>query len=109
MERRPQSRLTTAGYIHQQATYELLILHHKIGEWAFSYAGLASWNSLPNESTLWLLGMEMFFYIHFTWYGVFFHVYCLARTFFFDSHVSRLRIEAPPLSTVQGTCIYTLF
>ena len=38
-------------------------------------------------------------------------LFCLARTFFFGTHVSGLRIEAPPLSTVQGKCyihLYTL-
>ena len=45
----------------------------------------------------------------FTWHGVFFHAYCLARTFFFGTHVPMLRIKALPLSTVQGKCIYTNF
>ena len=60
--------------------------------------------------TLWL----WFFWLPFAGQGVnfftnlqlaqtlFFNVYWLARTFFFGTHVSRLRIEAPPPSTVQG-------
>ena len=46
----------TAGLAHcsrlrssASTNYELPALHHKIGEWAFSYAGPASWNSLLNE------------------------------------------------------------
>ena len=27
--------------------YEIPVIHHKIGEWAFFYAGTAAWNSLP--------------------------------------------------------------
>ena len=30
--------------------YEIHVLHHKIGERAFSYAGYAAWNSLHNHS-----------------------------------------------------------
>ena len=44
---------STAGLPNRSSSastnYELPALHHKIGERAFSYAGPASWNSLPNE------------------------------------------------------------
>ena len=31
--------------------YEIPVIHHIIGEWAFSYAGHAAWNSLPTTLT----------------------------------------------------------
>ena len=38
----------------------------------------------------------------------FFPCLVFGMDFFFGTHVSRLRIEAPPLFTVLGKCIYTL-
>ena len=38
----------------------------------------------------------------------FFPYLLFGTDFFFDTHVSRLKIEAPSLSTVQGKCIYKI-
>ena len=44
-----------------------------------------------------------------TGHGCFFHVYCLALTFTLVLTLPRLKIEAPPLFTVQGKYIYKMF
>ena len=47
----PTAGLPNRSRLHSSAStnYELPALHHKIEERAFSYAGPASWNSLPTE------------------------------------------------------------
>ena len=41
------SRLCSSG----RNRYEIPVIHHKIGERAFSYADTAAWNSLPTTLT----------------------------------------------------------
>ena len=42
-----RSRLRSSG----GKRYEIPVIHHKIREWAFSYAGPAAWNTLPTTLT----------------------------------------------------------
>ena len=54
-----------------------------------------------------LQGMEIIFTKLHLAQTFFFNVYCWARTFSLVLMFPRLRIEAPPLCTVQGKCINT--
>ena len=45
----------------------------------------------------------------FAWHGIFFHVYCLARTFFFGTHVSRVENWSFTPIYSKDKCIYTIF